>query len=75
MTASKKEVLIVVGSAKIESLVKHGEMESLWHYVTQSPVILVLGSILGVLFLPVAMVSGPMTPAGIPKRGNSLPFR
>jgi len=66
-------LLIVVGSAKIESLVKHGEMESLWHYVTQSPVILVLGSILGVLFLPVAMVSiggfsGPVTKTLDPRR-------
>lgn len=66
-------LLIVVGSAKIESLVKHGEMESLWHYVTQSPVILVLGSILGVLFLPVAMVSiggfsGPATKTLDPRR-------
>lgn len=66
-------LVIVVGSAKIESLVKHGEMESLWHYVTQSPVILVLGSILGILYLPAAMVSiggfsGPVTKTLDPRR-------
>ena len=66
-------MLIVVGSAKIESAVKHGEMESLWHYVTQSPVILVVGSILGVLYLPAAMVSlggfsGPVTKTLDPRR-------
>ncbi|HET6462862.1 MAG TPA: tetratricopeptide repeat protein [Candidatus Krumholzibacteria bacterium] len=66
-------LLIVVGSAKIESLVKHGEMESLWYYVTQSPVILVVGSILGVLYLPAAMVSlggfsGPVTKTLDPRR-------
>ena len=66
-------MLIVVGSAKIESLVKHGDMESLWHYVTQSPVILVVGSILGILYLPAAMVSiggfsGPVTKTLDPRR-------
>ncbi len=66
-------MVIVVGSAKIESLVKHGEMESLWYFVTQSPVILVVGSILGVLYLPAAMVSlggfsGPVTKTLDPRR-------
>jgi hypothetical protein len=66
-------LLIVFGSAKIESIVKQGEMDSLWHYVTQSPVILVVGSILGVLYLPAAMVSiggfsGPVTKTLDPRR-------
>jgi hypothetical protein len=66
-------LVIVVGSAKIESMVKHGEMESIWYYVTQSPVILVTGSILGMLYLPAAMVSiggfsGPVTKTLDPRR-------
>jgi hypothetical protein len=66
-------LVIVVGAAKIESMVKHGGVESLWTYLTQSPVLLVLGSIIGLLYLPAAMVSiggftGPVTKTLDPRR-------
>jgi hypothetical protein len=54
-------------------MVKHGGVESLWTYLTQSPVLLVLGSIIGLLYLPAAMVSiggftGPVTKTLDPRR-------
>jgi hypothetical protein len=50
-------LVIVIAAAKGESMLKHGGNVSLWHYVTQSPILLVTGSILGLLYLPAAMVS------------------
>jgi len=66
-------LVIVVGAAKIDSLVKHSPMTSVWHYLAQSPVLLVTGSILGLLYLPAAMVSiggfsGPVTKTLDPRR-------
>jgi len=66
-------LLFVLGAAKLESLARHTSMDSLWHYLSQSPVILVVGSILGVLYLPAAMVSiggfnGPVTRTLDPRR-------
>ncbi|HKW15672.1 MAG TPA: tetratricopeptide repeat protein, partial [Candidatus Krumholzibacteria bacterium] len=66
-------LLIVFGAAKLESVLKHGEVTSLWQYLTQSPVLLVVGSILGLLYLPAAMVSiggftGPVTKTLDPRR-------
>jgi hypothetical protein len=50
-------LLIVFGAAKLESVMKHGDVTSLWQFLAQSPVLLVVGSILGLLYLPAAMVS------------------
>jgi hypothetical protein len=66
-------LIIVVGAAKIESVLKHGAVTSLGQYLAQSPVLLVVGSILGLLYLPAAMVSiggftGPVTKTLDPRR-------
>jgi hypothetical protein len=66
-------LVIVIGAAKVESALKHGAATSLWQYLTQSPVLLVVGSILGLLYLPAAMVSiggftGPVTKTLDPRR-------
>jgi Protein of unknown function (DUF4013) len=50
-------LLIVLAAATLESALKDGKTESFWQFVTQSPVLLVVGSILGLLYLPAAMVS------------------
>jgi hypothetical protein len=66
-------LLVVFGAAKLAFVLKHADAESLWKYVTQSPVFLVVGSILGLLYLPAAMVSiggftGPVTKTLDPRR-------
>jgi len=66
-------LVVVIGAAKVESLLKHGSVGSLWHYLTQSPVLMVTGSILGLLYLPAAMVSiggfsGPVAKTLDPRR-------
>jgi hypothetical protein len=66
-------LLIVLAAAKIAATMREGSTGSLWHFATQSPVLLVVGSILGVLYLPAAMVSiggftGPITKTLDPRR-------
>jgi hypothetical protein len=50
-------LLLLVGAALIAFRMKGVSGASLWSFATQSPVMLVLGALLGILYLPAAMVS------------------
>jgi hypothetical protein len=50
-------LLLMVGAALLAFRLKGAADMSLWSFAAQSPVMMVLGSLLGVLYLPAAMVS------------------
>lgn len=58
-TVVSEYLVVMFAVVKVARLLDGGAQQpsSLWQFVMQSPVLLVLGSILGLLYLPVAMVS------------------
>lgn len=66
-------LLLLGGGAVLAYRLREAGDESLWSFATGSPVMLVLGSILAVLYMPAAMVSiggftGPVTKTLDPRR-------